>query len=77
MLVYYFKVGTLSTVIESEACMMILWKHECTRVFADRFTLVEDKKWFDEMLLQLVEDELSTEMKIKTKPTPVFVDFMR
>ncbi|GJQ67798.1 hypothetical protein Trydic_g16579 [Trypoxylus dichotomus] len=70
-------VGTLSTVIESEACMMILWKHECTRVFADRFTLIEDKLWFNEMLLQLVEDEMGAEIRSKTEPTPVFVDFMR
>lgn len=56
---------------------MILWKHECTRVFADRFTLVEDKTWFDEMLLQLVEDEMGADMRVKSEPTPVFVDFMR
>nr|XP_022920640.1 dynein heavy chain 5, axonemal [Onthophagus taurus] len=70
-------VGTLSTVIESEGCMMVLWKHECTRVFADRLTVMDDKNWFDNKLLGIVESELGEEMRIKTEPTPVFVDFMR
>lgn len=29
-------VGTLSTVVLSEQILMALWKHECTRVVADR-----------------------------------------
>ena len=29
-------IGTLSTVVTSEALLMALWKHECTRVIADR-----------------------------------------
>ncbi|XP_015833540.2 dynein axonemal heavy chain 5 isoform X3 [Tribolium castaneum] len=70
-------IGTLSTVIESEGCMMVLWKHECTRVFSDRFTIEEDKKWFDAELLDLVERELGPAFRTKTEPNPVFVDFMR
>ncbi|XP_017781875.1 PREDICTED: dynein heavy chain 5, axonemal [Nicrophorus vespilloides] len=70
-------IGTLSTVIESEACLMVLWKHECTRVFSDRFTLMEDKDWFDEELLNLVETSLGAEYRTMTLPSPVFVDFMR
>lgn len=30
-------VGTLSTVIDCDKVLMLLWKHECTRVFADRY----------------------------------------
>lgn len=56
---------------------MLLWKHECTRVFSDRFTIAEDKIWFDEELLRLVEQELGPQMRKKTEPNPVFVDFMR
>lgn len=74
---HLFQVGTLSTVIESEAGLMLLWKHECTRVFADRFTIVEDKEWFDKELLSIVEKELGPQLRKKTEPTPVFVDFMR
>lgn len=72
-----FKVGTLSTVIESEACMMILWKHECSRVFSDRFTIMDDKNWFDEEILCMIERELSPEYRNMALPNPSFVDFMR
>lgn len=57
--------------------MMILWKHECTRVFSDRFTFTEDKDWFDGEILQLIEEHLGEEMRIKAEPNPMFVDFMR
>lgn len=73
----FFQIGTLSTVIESEGCMMVLWKHECTRVFSDRFTVEEDKTWFNEELLKVVEEHLGPELRTKTEPSPVFVDFMR
>lgn len=55
----------------------MLWKHECTRVFSDRFTLVEDKEWFDVEILRLIEEELGPELRKKAEMTPVFVDFMR
>uniref|UniRef100_T1GRE7 Dynein heavy chain 3 AAA+ lid domain-containing protein n=1 Tax=Megaselia scalaris TaxID=36166 RepID=T1GRE7_MEGSC len=51
-------VGTLSTVITAEIVLMSLWKHEVTRVFADRFTTVEDKEWFGTELFALVKKEL-------------------
>lgn len=55
----------------------MLWKHECTRVFSDRFTLIDDKKWFENQMLNLIEEQLGGELRIKSEPTPVFVDFMR
>ncbi|XP_055923365.1 dynein axonemal heavy chain 5 isoform X2 [Eupeodes corollae] len=70
-------VGTLSTVITAESVMMSLWKHECTRVFADRFTTVQDKEWFSGELVSLVRNELSEAHVEMIGPSPVFVDFMR
>ncbi|XP_060534779.1 dynein axonemal heavy chain 5 isoform X2 [Cylas formicarius] len=70
-------IGTLSTVIDSEGCMMVLWKHECARVFSDRFTIEDDKRWFNEEVLNLVEEHLRKDLRHKTEPDPVFVDFMR
>lgn len=57
--------------------MMVLWKHECTRVFSDRFTVEDDKTWFNEELLNIVEEHLGHDLRVKTEPSPVFVDFMR
>ncbi|XP_018911445.2 dynein axonemal heavy chain 5 [Bemisia tabaci] len=70
-------VGTLSTVIDCEATLMLLWKHECTRVFSDRFTLVSDKDWFDNTLLTVTEEVLGANYREMALPNPVFVDFMR
>ncbi|XP_047354238.1 dynein axonemal heavy chain 5 isoform X2 [Vespa velutina] len=70
-------VGTLSTVINTESILMSLWKHECMRVFSDRFTIQSDKKWFEEQVVQVVKDILGDDYVDMTKPNPAFVDFMR
>ncbi|XP_033231151.1 dynein heavy chain 5, axonemal [Belonocnema kinseyi] len=70
-------VGTLSTVIEKESILMLLWKHECTRVFSDRFTLLSDKNWFDKELAQVVNDNLGESYIGMIGSNPAFVDFMR
>ncbi|XP_049782831.1 dynein axonemal heavy chain 5 [Schistocerca cancellata] len=70
-------VGTLSTVIENESVLMVLWKHECTRVFSDRFTLQSDKDWFDHELVRVVTELLGPSYSEMVKSEHVFVDFMR
>lgn len=51
-------ISTLSTVITSESTLIELWKHECMRVFSDRFTLASDKEWFCTELITLIHSEL-------------------
>lgn len=70
-------VGTLSTVIDKESVLMLLWKHECTRVFSDRFTIQNDKDWFDEELIRVVADILGEKYVNMLDQEPAFVDFMR
>lgn len=71
-------VGTLSTVIEKEAILMMLWKHECTRVFSDRLTLQSDKDWFDEVIDGVVNETLGKNyVKMANGNCSAFVDFMR
>lgn len=70
-------VGTLPTVIESEKCLMLLWKHECSRVFSDRFTHQADKDWFNKALYDIAEEVLGAEYRKMMDKEPVFVDFMR
>ncbi|KAG6453385.1 hypothetical protein O3G_MSEX008144 [Manduca sexta] len=70
-------VGTLPTVIESEKCLMLLWKHECSRVFSDRFTHQSDKDWFNKTLYSVAEEILGVEYRKMMEKEPVFVDFMR
>ncbi|XP_066590394.1 dynein axonemal heavy chain 5 [Prorops nasuta] len=70
-------IGTLSTVIDKESLLMLLWKHECTRVISDRFTVQSDKIWFHEELRNVVRENLGESYVEMIKEDPAFVDFMR
>lgn len=69
--------GTLSTVIDKEKVLMLLWKHECNRVFSDRLTLQADKNWFNEEVLKVVNEMLGESYCKMLDKDPAFVDFMR
>ncbi|KAJ8415685.1 hypothetical protein AAFF_G00402420 [Aldrovandia affinis] len=65
--------GQLSEVV------LQLWKHECKRVIADRFTVSEDVAWFDQALAKLVEEELGEDYRalVDFGVDSYFVDFLR
>ncbi|XP_063344566.1 dynein axonemal heavy chain 5 isoform X2 [Pelmatolapia mariae] len=74
--------GMLSTnaeVVTSVQMLMALWKHECKRVIADRFTMPDDVEWFDQALAKLVEEHLGEEHKnmVDYGAERYFVDFLR
>ncbi|XP_023670867.2 dynein axonemal heavy chain 5 isoform X1 [Paramormyrops kingsleyae] len=66
-------------VVRSRTVVLQLWKHECKRVIADRFTVSEDVEWFDQVLAQLVEEELGEEDRafVDFGVDSYFVDFLR
>lgn len=70
-------VGTLSTVIHKESVLMLLWKHECSRVFSDRFTGKADKQWFEGEIVKIVNEMLGERYVDMLNQSPAFVDFMR
>ncbi len=59
--------------------LLALWRHECKRVIADRFTMPEDVEWFDQALAKLVEEEFGEEHKdiLDCGLDRYFVDFLR
>ncbi|XP_026120715.1 dynein heavy chain 5, axonemal isoform X1 [Carassius auratus] len=61
-------------VISSSDILLQLWKHECKRVIADRFTAPDDVVWFDYTLAKLVEEE---RMVVELGVDSYFVDFLR
>ena len=85
---YVFNLRDLSRIwegilhVDSETCTSVevlfgLWKHECTRVIADRFTSAEDKEWFDKCTFRCVEEELGADKRALVPEEPYFVDFLR
>ena len=47
-----------SEVVNNTKCVMSLWKHECTRTIADRFTTQADKDWFDKTIKQVKQPHI-------------------
>ena len=57
--------------------MLSLWKHECTRVIADRFINQADKLWFEECMLKVLKQEVGDEVLEHLPDEAYFVDFLR
>lgn len=66
-----------SEVLNSDNILFSLWKHECIRVIADRFTNFEDKEWFDSTIARVIGEELGEEFVANLPEEPYFVDFLR
>ena len=66
-----------SEIIEGLDHLFALWKHECTRVIADRFTSLEDRGWFDRCLTRVVEEDIGEHARELLPEEPYFVDFLR
>ncbi|XP_052128978.1 dynein axonemal heavy chain 8-like [Frankliniella occidentalis] len=54
-----------------------LWRHECTRVIADKLTTAEDRLWLDETLSHTAEELLGEDFAHYNTDECYFVDFMR
>uniref|UniRef100_A0A4W3HHM2 Dynein, axonemal, heavy chain 5 n=1 Tax=Callorhinchus milii TaxID=7868 RepID=A0A4W3HHM2_CALMI len=68
--------GMLNTISE---VVLELWKHECKRVIADRFTTPDDVAWFDKILANLIEEALKEKAMaiVNVGVDTYFVDFLR
>ncbi|KAI5624114.1 dynein heavy chain 5, axonemal isoform X1 [Silurus asotus] len=66
-------------VVHSPEVLLRLWKHECKRVIADRFTSPDDVGWFDQTLADLAQQQLGVEarMSVEVGQDAYFVDFLR
>ncbi|CAH1269411.1 DNAH5 [Branchiostoma lanceolatum] len=72
--------GMLNTwydVVNSVPVLLQLWKHECCRVIADRFTNFQDIGWFDKTFDRVVAEDLGEEYAQHLNEDKYFVDFLR
>ncbi|XP_060709267.1 dynein axonemal heavy chain 8-like [Hemiscyllium ocellatum] len=85
---YIFNLRDLSRIwqgmlnIMAEECstlktLLALFKHECTRVIADRFISQEDKDWFESAITRAVEKVIGKRVAQMIHEEPYFVDFLR
>ena len=66
-----------SDTLISVEVLLGLWKHECTRVIADRFTNAEDKEWFDHCLSRVIEEEMGESIRERLPEEPFCGFFKR
>ena len=66
-----------SDVLTNAKSLLNLWKHECTRVIADRFVNQQDKDWFNKTLHKVIEEDIGAEYASYLEDEPYFVDFLR
>ncbi|XP_038654873.1 dynein heavy chain 8, axonemal-like isoform X2 [Scyliorhinus canicula] len=57
--------------------LLALFKHECTRVIADRFISQEDIFWFESAITRAIEKVIGRAMAANIHEEPYFVDFLR
>lgn len=62
---------------ESVKTCFKLWRHECLRVLADRFTTIDDRSWFIERMKKTVEENLPNLKDHYSDEETYFVDFLR
>lgn len=62
---------------ETIETMLKLWRHECLRTIADRFISSSEKKWFDTMMLELIQEHLESNFEQYDDGETYFVDFLR
>ncbi|ROT80144.1 hypothetical protein C7M84_001143 [Penaeus vannamei] len=70
-------IGATANVISTSDTLLALWRHECCRVIADRFTTPKDVRWFEDAMVALAKQELGPSLTKKIAQTHYFVDFLR
>ena len=66
-----------SDVVNTQQVILNLWKHECSRVIADRFVDQQDIDWFEKTVKSVIDDDFGGEFSAMLHAEPYFVDFMR
>ncbi|VEN58898.1 unnamed protein product, partial [Callosobruchus maculatus] len=62
---------------ENKTSLLKLWRHECTRVIADRFTEPADREWFVNSIKKQAQEELGDDFEFYQEEESFWVDFLR
>ncbi|MBN3299228.1 DYH5 protein, partial [Amia calva] len=64
-------------VCQTEEVLLSLFRHECSRVIADRFVSPKDKEWFEQSMDKIAVEDLGAVLMEKAPQEAYFVDFLR
>ncbi|CAE8616972.1 unnamed protein product [Polarella glacialis] len=64
-------------VITNEERLVSLWRHECTRVFADKLARMQDKNFLDKCIHEFAAEHFGDGLASRTAPTQWWCDFQR
>jgi dynein heavy chain len=64
-------------IVTDDSILVALWKHECTRVFADKLCRDQDKTFIDKVLTEFMPQHFGDELATANKATQWFCDFQR
>lgn len=70
-------IDTQSDVITTPRVLLMLWRHECTRVLSDRLTKPEHRSWFDNQVSTILSDTFGGQTAAEVMETCFWVDFLR
>jgi len=68
---------TPPSVITGEDRLIALWRHECTRVFADKLARSQDKQFMDKTIHEYAAEHFGEALASRTNPTQWWCDFQR
>lgn len=72
--------GIMETPVEviiNEGRLVSLWRHECTRVFADKLARPQDKQSIDKVVQEYASEHFGEALAAGTTPTRWWCDFLR
>jgi dynein heavy chain len=64
-------------VTSPEGYLLALWMHECQRVFCDKMTTHEDKRWIESCLMGLCKEQVGGDLVRQVEEPLYFIDFLR
>eukprot|EP00928_Gymnodinium_smaydae_P031098 TRINITY_DN22944_c0_g2_i2.p1 TRINITY_DN22944_c0_g2~~TRINITY_DN22944_c0_g2_i2.p1 ORF type:complete len:3465 (-),score=972.42 TRINITY_DN22944_c0_g2_i2:18-9410(-) len=64
-------------VVKDEVTLVNLWKHECTRVFADKLCREQDKTFVDRAIAQFLPQHFGDALTSQVEERPWFCDMQR
>jgi dynein heavy chain len=67
----------VADVVTDETTLVALWKHENTRVFADKLSRDQDKTFIDKVLWEFMPQHFGEALAAENKETQWFCDFQR